>query len=40
MKTGKHKIDLPIDNNAAEITVMVIVEIDKKKEKKHCRFCR
>ena len=30
MKTGKYKIDLPIDNNAAEISVMVIVEIDKK----------
>ncbi len=39
MKTGKYKIDLPIDNNAAEIAVIDIVEIDKK-EKKHCRFCR
>ena len=31
MKTGKYKIDLPIDNNSAEIAVMVIVEVDKKK---------
>ena len=32
MKTGKYKIDLPIDNNSAEIAVMVIVEVDKKKK--------
>ena len=33
MKSGKYKIDLPINNDAAEITVMVIVE-EQKKEKK------
>ncbi len=32
MKTGRYKIDLPIDTNAAAITVMVIVEIDKKEK--------
>ena len=34
MKTGKYKIDLPIDNIAAAITVMVIVDIDKKEKRK------
>ncbi len=33
-KTGKYKIDLPIDNDAAEIAVMVIVEAVKKETPK------
>jgi len=33
-KTGKYKIDLPIDNDAAEIAVMVIVEAVKKEKSK------
>ncbi len=33
-KTGKYKIDLPIDNDAAEIAVMVIVEVVKKETPK------
>ncbi len=32
-KSGKYKIDLPIDNDAAEIAVMVIVEAVKKEKK-------
>jgi IS30 family transposase len=33
-KTGKYKIDLPINNNADEVEVMVIVEQKKTKSKK------
>lgn len=33
-KTGKYKIDLPIDNDAAEIAVMVNVDAVKKEKKK------
>jgi hypothetical protein len=33
-KSGKYKIDLLIDNDAAEIAVMVIVEAVKKEKKK------
>ncbi len=33
-KTGKYKIDLPIDNDAAEVPVMVIVEAAKKEKSK------
>lgn len=32
MNTGKYKIDLPSDNTAADITVVLIVEIDKKEK--------
>jgi hypothetical protein len=32
MQTGRYKINLPIDTNAAAIRVMVIVEIDKKEK--------
>lgn len=38
MKIGKYKIDFPIDNTAADITVVLIVEIDKK-EKKYSQLC-
>lgn len=33
-KSGKYKIDLPIDDDAAEIEVLVIVEEKKSKSKK------
>ncbi len=33
-KTGKYKNDLPIDNDAAEIAVMVIVEAVRKEKTK------
>jgi hypothetical protein len=33
-KTGKYKIDLPINNDAEEIVVMVIVNAVKKEKKK------
>jgi hypothetical protein len=33
-KSGNYKIDLPINNNAEEIAVMVIVEAVKKEKKK------
>jgi hypothetical protein len=33
-KTGKYKIDLPINNDAEEIAVMVIVDAVKKEKKK------
>jgi len=33
-KTGKYKIDLPIENDAEEIAVMVIVEALKKEKTK------
>lgn len=33
-KSGKYKIDLPIDDDAAEIEVFVIVEEKKSKNKK------
>lgn len=33
-KAGRYKIDLPINNSAAEIAVMVILEDEKKEKKK------
>ena len=38
-KTGKYRIDLPINNDAEEIAVMVIVAAVKK-EKSIEEFCR